>query len=107
VLPYLSVRALLPAVAALCFLGDTRASSCASTRTLTVVRREGPDRYQVEAQVPAKPGAGTMALDPKRHLLYLPTARFGPAAPPSPEEPRPRPQTTPGTFEILVAGAEP
>ncbi|HMD68780.1 MAG TPA: hypothetical protein VKF42_07845 [Chitinivibrionales bacterium] len=46
-------------------------------------------------------GARTVALDKKSHHLYLPTAEFGPAPPPTAANPRPRPPVLPGTFVVL------
>jgi hypothetical protein len=44
-----------------------------------------------------------MALDPKTHAIFLPTARFEAAPPPTAENPRPRRKVVAGSFEILVA----
>ena len=87
--------------------GTGRAYSSNGDGTLTVVRREGAGGYAVEAQVATKAGARTLALDPRTHLVYLPTARFGPAPAPSPQQPHPRPPVVPGSFEILVVGPAP
>ena len=87
--------------------GTGRAFSSNGDGTLTVVRRDGAGGYAVEAQVATKVGARTMALDPTTHLVYLPTAQFGPAPAPSPQQPHPRPALLPGTFEILVVGPAP
>jgi YVTN family beta-propeller protein len=69
--------------------------------TVTVVREESPSKLSVIATIPTKAGARTIALDPDRHILYLPTADFGPAPAPTPERPRPRPTVVPGSFVIL------
>ncbi|HKP85812.1 MAG TPA: YncE family protein [Blastocatellia bacterium] len=72
--------------------------------TLTVVRQESADKYSVVENAPTQRGARTMALDPKTHNLYLPTAQFGPPPAPTPERPRPRPSIVPGSFTLLVFG---
>jgi hypothetical protein len=72
--------------------------------TLTVVREESPDRFQVVANVPTQRGARTIALDAKTHRLFLPTAQFGPPPSPSAQTPRPRPPLVPGSFVVLVVG---
>jgi YVTN family beta-propeller protein len=72
--------------------------------TLTVIHEDTPDKWTVVAKVPTRPRARTMALDEKTHDVYLATAEFGPAPPPTAAEPRPRPTMVPGTFVILVVG---
>lgn len=69
--------------------------------TVTVVREESPTKFSVVGTVPTKAGARTIAVDPDRHILYLPTADFGPAPAPTPERPRPRPAIIPDSFVIL------
>ena len=49
--------------------------------------------------VPTQVGARTIALDERTGRLYLPTAQFGPPAPPGGRPPR-----VPGTFQLLVVG---
>lgn len=53
--------------------------------TITVVREDSPDKYSVVENVKTLPKAKTMALDPKTHHLFLPTAEAG-------------------QFEVLVVG---
>jgi DNA-binding beta-propeller fold protein YncE len=72
--------------------------------TLTVVREVTPDSFAVVDTVPTQRGARTLALDPRTHALFLPTAAFGPAPAPTPDQPRPRPAIVPGTFVILIVG---
>jgi hypothetical protein len=45
-----------------------------------------------------------MTFDAASGRLYLPTAEFGPAPAPTPENPRARPPIVPGSFTILVVG---
>jgi len=49
-------------------------------------------------------GARTMALDPKTHRIYLPTAQFAPAPSPSPGASPARPSIVPDTLKLLVYG---
>jgi len=70
--------------------------------TLTVVREEGPDKFEVMENVTTRRGARTMTLDPATHHVYLSTAQRGPAPPPTAAEPRPRAPVIPGTFAVLV-----
>ncbi len=71
--------------------------------TLTVIHQEGADTYRVIATVQTQQGARTMVLDPATHRIFLASARFGPTPAPTPEQPHPRPSTTPDSFVILVA----
>ena len=72
--------------------------------TLTVVHENSPDDYAVTQTLATQRGARTIALDPSTHRLYLPTAEFGPAPPPSADQPHPRPAIQDGTFTVLVVG---
>ena len=63
--------------------------------TVTVIHEDEPDKYTVAETVKTKTGSRTMALDPKTHDLFLPSADF---------KPNPnggRPSLTPGTFAVL------
>jgi len=71
--------------------------------TLTVIHEDSPDAFRVVQSLATKEGARTMALDPKTHAIFLPTARFGPTPPATPANPRPRRPIVAGSFEILVA----
>jgi DNA-binding beta-propeller fold protein YncE len=70
--------------------------------TLTVVHESHPDDFAVVETLPTERGARTIALDAATHLLYLPTAKFGPTPAATDATPRPRPPILPGTFEVLV-----
>ena len=72
--------------------------------TLTVVRETSPAKFTVVGNVTTAPGARTLALDPRRHRIYLVTAQYGPAPQPTPEQPRPRPSPVPGSVQVLVFG---
>lgn len=80
-------------------------SSNGRSGTLTVVREETPDRYQVIANVPTQNSARTMALDDATGRVYLSAAELGPRPPPTSAEPHPRPAMKPGSFGILVVAS--
>lgn len=63
---------------------------------ITVIRRVTDDSFAVVANVPTRPGARTMELDPFSHALYTVTAAF---EPPAPGERRGR--MVPGSFVLL------
>ncbi len=71
--------------------------------TLTVITQDGKDNYSVQATVPTRKGARTMAVDARTHLVYLPTAEYGPAPESKPGQ-HSRPPMIPGSFQILVVG---
>jgi DNA-binding beta-propeller fold protein YncE len=82
--------------------GTELAFSSNGAGTLTVVHEDSPERFTVVGTVPTAPRARTMAIDPATHRVYLATARFGEAPPPTADRPHPRPPMIPGSFEILV-----
>jgi YVTN family beta-propeller protein len=71
--------------------------------TLTVVHEEDPEHFTVAQTLVTARGARTIALDPSRHELYLPTARFETAAT---EAGEPKGPVAPGSFFVLVVDAE-
>ncbi len=77
-------------------------SSNGADGTLTVIREETPAKFTVVENVPTRRGARTIALDPRTHRIYLPTASFGPPPAPTEERPHPRPSIVPGSFVVLV-----
>jgi DNA-binding beta-propeller fold protein YncE len=72
--------------------------------TLTVIHQDTADHYTVVQTLATQRGARTMALDPRSGKVYLVTADFGPAPPPTDADPAPRPTPIPGSFSILVVG---
>jgi hypothetical protein len=74
--------------------------------TLTVVGKDGPDKYTVLENVPTETSARTMALDSKSHKIYLPAAQFGAAPQATADNPRPRPKIVPGSFHVLVVSRD-
>src|SRR5262245_1905311 len=71
--------------------------------TLTVVDASG-STARVIGTVQTEPGARTMAFDPETQHLFLVTAQFGPTPAATPENPRAKPPTIPGTFALLIFG---
>lgn len=82
--------------------GTQLAFSSNGDGTLTVVHEDTPEQFAVVANVPTQRGARTMALDLKKHRIFLVTAEFGPPPAPTPEHPHPRPIAKPGSFTLLV-----
>ena len=72
--------------------------------TVTIVREETSGKYTVVSNLKTQKGARTIAIDPKSHNVYLPTADFGEAPSATTENPHPRPSILPGTFVILEIG---
>lgn len=72
--------------------------------TLTVVHEVDPAHFSVVQTVQTQRGARTMALDPKTHKIYLPTAQFEAAPTSAPTTGRARPNVVPNSFTILVVG---
>jgi DNA-binding beta-propeller fold protein YncE len=71
---------------------------------ITVIHEDSPDKFEVVQTVPTEKGARTMALDPKTHILYTVTAKFGPRPPASAANPHPWPTIQPDSFVVLVVG---
>jgi DNA-binding beta-propeller fold protein YncE len=72
--------------------------------TLTIIRQVTPDEYAVVETVATARGARTLELDLRTHRVFVVTAEFAPAPAATAENPRPRPQVMPGTFQILEFG---
>jgi YVTN family beta-propeller protein len=72
--------------------------------TTTIAREEAPDKLAVLQTLKTERGARTMALDPKTHSIYLPSAQFEPAPSPSPGASPTRPGIVPNTLKLLVYG---
>ena len=78
-------------------------SSNGQDGTLTVIKEEPAGQFKVVKTVATAPMARTMALDPKTHRIYLPTAKLIPPAPGEPQGGRRR-NFEPGSFELLIVG---
>jgi len=72
--------------------------------TTTIAKEETPDKLAVVQVLKTQRGARTMAIDPKTHRIYLPTAQFAPAPSPSPGASPARPSIVPDTLKLLVYG---
>jgi YVTN family beta-propeller protein len=72
--------------------------------TATIAKEETPEKLSVVQTLKTERGARTIALDPKTHRIYLPTAQFEPAPSPSPGAPPGRPKIVPNTLKVLVYG---
>ena len=68
----------------------------------TIAHADAPDRLSLVDNLKTERGARTIALDPKTHRIYLPTAQFEP--PPSPSSSPTRPKIMPNTMKLLVYG---
>ena len=89
-----------------CAFDDTSQLAFASCGegTTTIAKEETPDKLSVVQTLKTERGARTMALDPKTHRIYLPTAQFEPAPSPSPGASPARPKIIPNTLKLLVYG---
>jgi YVTN family beta-propeller protein len=72
--------------------------------TTTIAKEEAPDKLTVVQTLKTERGARTMAIDPKTHWIYLPTAQFQPPPSPSPGQSPARPTVVPNTLKLLVYG---
>jgi YVTN family beta-propeller protein len=78
-------------------------ASCGDGAT-TIAKEETPDKLTVLQTLKTERGARTMALDPKTHRIYLPSAQFQPPPSPSPSTSPGRPSVVPNTLKLLVYG---
>jgi len=72
--------------------------------TTTITKEETPDKLTVVQTLKTERGARTMAIDPKTHRIYLPSAQFQPPPSPSPGASPARPTIVPNTLKLLVYG---
>jgi len=72
--------------------------------TTTIAKEETPDKLTVVQTLKTERGARTMAIDPKTHRIYLPSAQFQPPPSPSPGTSPGRPTVVPNTLKLLVYG---
>jgi YVTN family beta-propeller protein len=87
-----------------CAFDDARQLAFASCGdgTTTIAREVAPGKLTVIQTLKTERGARTMAVDPKTHRIYLPSAKFEPAPSPSPGVPPARPRIVPNTLKLLV-----
>jgi len=84
--------------------GTGLAFSANGDGTLTVVKESSAGKFDVVQSVSTQRGARTMAIDPKTHRIYLPTAEFSSPSAPTPQEPKLRPTIVQGSFAVIVVG---
>ncbi|HEY3661293.1 MAG TPA: YncE family protein [Candidatus Udaeobacter sp.] len=70
--------------------------------TTTIAKEGPPHKFAVVQILKTERGARTMALDPRMHRIYLPTAQFAPAPSPSPGGSPTRPSIVANTLKLLV-----
>ena len=89
-----------------CAFDDVRQLAFASCGdgTTTIAKEETPDKLAVVQTLKTERGARTMAIDPKTHRIYLPSAQFQPPPSPSPGMSPGRPTVVPNTLKLLVYG---
>ena len=78
-------------------------ASCGEGVT-NIVKEETPEKLRAVQTLKTERGARTMALDPKTHRIYLPTAQFQPPPSPSPGASPGRPSVVSNTLKLLVYG---
>src|SRR5437016_14023383 len=78
-------------------------ASCGEGIT-TIAKEEEPEKLSVVQTLKTERGARTIALDPKTHRIYLPTAQFQPPPSPSPGASPMPPTVVPTTLRLLVFG---
>ena len=74
--------------------------------TTTIAKEETPQKLTVVQTLKTEPRARTMALDPRTHRIYLPSAQFQPPPSPSPGASPGRPTIVPDTLKLLVYGKD-
>ena len=87
-----------------CAFDDARQLAFASCGdgTTTIAREQAPNKLAVVQILKTERGARTMALDPRTHRIYLPTAKFEPTPSPLPGASPVRPGIVPNTLKLLV-----
>jgi hypothetical protein len=69
-----------------------------------IAKEDTPQKLTVVQTLKTERGARTMAIDPKTHRIYLPSAQFQPPPSPSPGMSPGRPTVVPNTLKLLVYG---
>jgi YVTN family beta-propeller protein len=70
----------------------------------TIAKEESLEKLTAVQILKTERGARTMAIDPKPHRIYLPSAQFQPPPSPSPGASPARPTIVPNTLKLLVYG---
>jgi DNA-binding beta-propeller fold protein YncE len=73
-----------------------------SDGTLNIFHQTDADHYTAVETVATAPGARTHAVDDATGRVFLSSAHYLPAPPPTAGQPRPRPAIEPGSFKVLV-----
>jgi DNA-binding beta-propeller fold protein YncE len=71
--------------------------------TVTIVHKDGRDKYTVVATVTTMTGAKTIAVDPVKHVAYLFQPEYGPAPAPAPGTPPPPAGSRPPRGPVIGA----
>jgi YVTN family beta-propeller protein len=88
-----------------CAFDDTTQLAFASCGDgTTTIAKEMPQNLTVVQTLKTERGARTMALNPKTHRIYLPSAQFQLPPSPSPGASPARPTVVPNTLKLLVYG---
>ncbi len=72
--------------------------------SITIIQEASPGMFAVAKTVPTQYGARTMALDPKTHYVYLPTALFSKTETETMPNGKVRPAKIKDSFVVLVVG---
>src|SRR5215471_17594518 len=72
--------------------------------TTTIAKEDAAKKLTVIQVLKTERGARTMALDPKSHRIFLPSAQFQPPPSPSPGASPGRPTVVPNTLKLLIYG---
>jgi YVTN family beta-propeller protein len=78
-------------------------ASCGEGVTI-IAKVDGQNRLALVQTLNTQRGARTIALDPKTHRIFLPTAQFEPVPSPSPGASPVRPLIVPNTQKLMVYG---
>ncbi len=87
-----------PGVDATAFHDGLAFASCGDS-TLAVVKETAPGTFSIVQTVTTAPGARTMAIDPQKGTIFMPSADFAPAPA---DQPRQRPKMLPNTFKVIT-----
>jgi DNA-binding beta-propeller fold protein YncE len=88
-----------------CAFDDTTQLAFASCEDgTTTIAKEMSQNLTVVQTLKTERGARTMALNPKTHRIYLPSAQFQLPPSPSPGASPARPTVVPNTLKLLVYG---
>jgi YVTN family beta-propeller protein len=71
---------------------------------ISVIHQDSADKYSAVGNITTQFGTRTMAMDPKTGHVFTVTADFKPAAAPTADNPRPRPEMIAGSFVVLEIG---